>query len=262
MSQAISRFRVLVRDTSGVVFLEFLIVIVPLWTFSLCVFQFGLIAQANLIVRHSADAAARSAAVVLPDDPSEYGGEPEMSVGRNRVTSDDVFEAFGSLSDLGRAGPRAGVANTVSQQIVGHFGRSRLNTIRLAAHVPLMPLAPHNIGRDSTPTLKKALGSKRSLLSSTYYQPFAVAVTFPNEAEEVVRGPEITVRVSYAYQCKVPIARSVLCASFDELGGQEDLGQAFLGMAQALIGGRFRLLQHEATLMIHDAPYQYHPRSS
>ena len=71
MSQAISRFRVLVRDTSGVVFLEFLIVIVPLWTFSLCVFQLGLIAKANIIVRHSSDAAARSSAVVLHYDHSE-----------------------------------------------------------------------------------------------------------------------------------------------------------------------------------------------
>jgi len=75
--------RLLVQDRRGVVFLEFLVAFVPVWTFFLCVVQLAFITHANLMVKHAADAAARSAVVVLPDDPNEYGGEPKMSVGRN-----------------------------------------------------------------------------------------------------------------------------------------------------------------------------------
>lgn len=249
-------------DQRGVVFIEFLMAFVPLWTFSLCVFQLALIARANLMVKHAADAAARSAIVVLPDDPNEYGGEPQMSVARNRITSN----AFGgALRDLASALGNPGVS-TVSRALSGgvlaNLGRSRLNTIRLAAHVPLMPLAPVDVGLDRTPSLRKSLSTERSLLSSLYYQPFAVAVTFPNVQGERVTEPEITVRVTYAYQCTVPLARRILCGSFDSLEGDADWKRAFLPIAQEIVGGRFRHLQHEATLMIHRAPYEYRQRGS
>ena len=45
----------LFADQRGVVFLEFLIAFVPMWTFFLCVVQLALITYANLMVKHSAD---------------------------------------------------------------------------------------------------------------------------------------------------------------------------------------------------------------
>jgi hypothetical protein len=241
-----------------VAFVEFLVVVVPLWTFGLCICQLALIAQASLIVKHSANAAARAAAVVLPDDPLEYGGEPEMSIGRNQVGADELFDVLGTESEPFLDG----LTDSLSGRVIGNVGRSRLNTIRLAANVPLMPLAPIKVGNDSKPTLKKALGGAKSLLTSTYYQPFAVAVTFPDETGEIAQGPEITVRVSYAYQCSVPLARRILCESFDDLDGPKEWRQAFFAIAQRFVGGRFRRLQHDATLLIHDAPYNYRPRGS
>ncbi len=221
---------VLLDDKRGVVLLEFLIAFVPLWTFFLCVVQVAFFARANLMVKHAADSAARSAVVVLPDDPNEYGGEPEMTVAR--------------------------------KAILANPGRSRLNTIRLAAHVPLMPLAPTNVGHDSRPSLAKAIGGKRSLLSALYYQPFALAVTFPGLQESTASEPEITVRVTYAYQCTVPLARRILCQAFGDLAAQEELSEVFVPVAQSFVGGRFRGFQHETTLMIHDAPYAYRARGS
>lgn len=67
------------RDERGAAFFELLVVFVPLWTFALCVLQLALVAQADLVVQHAADSAARSAVVVLPDDPTVYDGEPQMS---------------------------------------------------------------------------------------------------------------------------------------------------------------------------------------
>jgi hypothetical protein len=253
----------LIANQTGVVFTEFLVAFIPVWSFFLCVAQLAFITQANLMVKHSADSAARSAAVVLSDDPNEYGGEPEMSVQRNRVTASDIGAVLARVGSALGNDPGAGsVVSAFSDQTVANLGRSRLNTIRMAAHIPLMPLAPMNVGRDSTPTLAKAIGNEARLVRALYYQPFALAVTFPGVKDGVALGSEITVRVTYAFQCTVPLARRVLCQSFDELAAQDDLDEAFFPLAQKFVGGRFRQLQHETTLMIHDAPYEYRPRAS
>jgi Flp pilus assembly protein TadG len=245
-------------DNRGVVLLEFLIAFVPLWIFFLAVVQLAFIAYADLLVKHSADAAARSAIVVLPDDPNEYGGEPEMSIERNPLTYTDISRALASAGAMfGASSSPNRIAAAFSQQAVSNLGRSRLNTIRLAAQVPLMPLTPDDVGRDPQPSLAKSIGTERKLLRALYYQPFALAVTFPALEDGAAVGPEITVRVTYAYQCTVPLARRILCQVFDELEGQSEFADAFLPLAGAFVGGRFRTLQHETTLMIHDAPYAY-----
>ena len=255
--------RQLFADRRGVVFLEFLIAFVPTWTFFLCVVQLALITHANLMVKHSADSAARSAIVVLPDDPNEYGGEPELSVGRNRVSGSDITRALGRVGSALRNRPSTdSVVSAFSEATVANLGRSRLNTIRLAAHIPLMPLAPVNVGYDPQPSVAKAIGGERKLIRALYYQPFALAVTFPGLQDGVASGPEITVRVTYAYQCTVPLARRILCHAFGELEAREELGQAFFPLAQTFVGGHFRGLQHETTLMIHDAPYEYRARGT
>lgn len=250
----------LVRDHRGVAYLEFLIAFLPLWTFALCIFQLALIAQANLMVRHAADAAARAAAVVLPDDPAEYGDEPEMSVARSRLSNDALVGALDAVSSLVRGTSPTGAA--LSGRVLANVGRSRLNTIRLAAHVPLMPLSPLNVGRDARPSLRKALGGTRSVVSAVYYQPFAVAVTFPGTSGDVVVGPEVTVRVTYAQQCNVPLARFILCVPFNQLESTSQWEQSFVAVAQGLVGGRFREIHHDSTALIHDAPYEYEERGS
>jgi hypothetical protein len=110
--------------------------------------------------------------------------------------------------------------------------------------------------------MAKAIGNERKLASALYYQPFALAVTFPGVEAGVATGPEITVRVTYAYQCTVPLARRILCHAFDDLDAKGELGEAFFPLAQGFVGGRFRALQHETTLLIHDAPYEYRERGS
>jgi Flp pilus assembly protein TadG len=255
--------RSLRADQHGVVFVEFLIAFVPMWTFFLCVVQLAFIAHANLMVKHSADSAARSAVVVLPDDPNEYGGEPEMSIGRGPVTASDIGGALGRVGSALQGEPSTGtVVAAFSDETIANLGRSRLNTIRLAAHVPLMPLAPVNVGRDTRASIAKAIGDGRKLVSALYYQPFALAVTFPGQQDGVVAGSEVTVRVTYAYQCTVPLARRILCRAFRDIEGRDELEEAFFPYAQTFVGGRFHTLQHDTTLMIHDAPYDYRVRGA
>jgi hypothetical protein len=254
--------RDLTDDCSGVVFVEFLIAFVPMWVFFLCVAQMALIARANLLVRHAADCAARSAVVVLPDDPAEYAGEPEMSLQRKPLTPGDITEVIRRLSDsVGRSIAGSG-ALAQSSFAIANPGRSRLDTIRLAAYVPLAPLAPRRFGIDPRPSLREAIGDGHSLLAAIAHHPVALAVTFPGATGDVATGPEITVRVTYAYQCAVPLARRLLCRSFRELPSRGDYEQSLLPVLASIATGRFRELQHETTLMIHDAPYRYRGRGS
>jgi len=251
----------LLPDEEGTVFLEFLLSFVPVWVFSLCVFQLVLIARANLVVKRAADAAARSAAVVLPDDPAEYGGEPQMSVARHPGTG-GLSAAVEAASSVMGSPTVSSISEAFSTRTFGNLGRSRLNTIRFAAHVPLMPLAPNDIRTRRNPNLENAIGGSRSLLSSLHLQPIAVAVTFPGQAGAVVRGPEVTVRVTYAYPCSVPIARRLLCNSFEDLESTGDWRQSFLTIGRRFAFGPFRELQHESTAMIQSAPYSYRARGA
>ena len=63
------------RDQRGVVFVEFLIAFLPVYTFFLCLIQLGLLFSVRLITEHAAVNAARAAAVVIGDDPRRYNGE-------------------------------------------------------------------------------------------------------------------------------------------------------------------------------------------
>jgi hypothetical protein len=63
------------RDRRGVVFVEFLIAFLPVYTFFLCLVQLALLFAVRLVTEHAAVDAARAAAVVIGDDPKRYNGE-------------------------------------------------------------------------------------------------------------------------------------------------------------------------------------------
>ena len=69
----------LARDRRGATYVEFLVAVIPFFIFILCVFQIALLQFADIAVERAANAAARSAVVVLDDDPQFYGGEARNS---------------------------------------------------------------------------------------------------------------------------------------------------------------------------------------
>ena len=224
------------RRLTGAVSLEFLIAFPPLWVFCLCVFQLVLLARADLIVRHAAESAARSAAVVLPDDPARYHGEPEMSVSKEP----EVERGAGTPKDAGSS--KAGVLGAVLSAI-SLEGLSRRETIGVAAEVPLLPLGETPRGLTSKPTVHSAIGPTR-LVSPLVSARGGLELSFPNAVEDRVQGPEVTVRLTFAYRCSVPIARHILCDRDSVAKGN---------------GLRVWQFDHSTTMLIHDAPYSYHP---
>jgi hypothetical protein len=65
----------LASDARGAVSLELCVALLPVLMLSVWVWQSLELRSAELVVRRAAEAAARAAAVVLPDDPAFYGGE-------------------------------------------------------------------------------------------------------------------------------------------------------------------------------------------
>lgn len=67
-------------DTRGAVYVEFLIVLMPVFVLFLGLLQLSLLFSAKLLVEHAATEGARAAAVVFGDDPRSYGeGAPSTN---------------------------------------------------------------------------------------------------------------------------------------------------------------------------------------
>jgi hypothetical protein len=73
-ARSVSRYRHAPRQTRGAVYVEFLVAFLPVLTCFECLLQLAGLHAARLVTEHAATCAARAAAVVLHDDPAEYGG--------------------------------------------------------------------------------------------------------------------------------------------------------------------------------------------
>jgi hypothetical protein len=92
-----------VGDRRGAVYVEFLAVFWPLFTFFMCLVQFAFLQTASIIVNHAAMKAARIAAVVIYGDPAEVGGVGQGTVAGMR---EEMIKQAGQfpLTALGNAG--------------------------------------------------------------------------------------------------------------------------------------------------------------
>lgn len=219
----------------GVVYVEFLLAFPPLFLIFMAVCQLSLVASARLVVQHAAVRAARSAIVVLEEEPRRYGGAPRgrLSQGGEQPRRDfaDLLAGLG----LAAAQPpenRAFVErfmDTMRSATVPQQG-ARMRPIRNAAYVPLITLAPQSLGATSDQSLGSALrGDFASRwLDSLLYTRSAAVITVnqgPGSAalvmEPVGRDAPVTVRVTYFYRCSVPIVRALVCRSLERLLGRD-----------------------------------------
>jgi hypothetical protein len=99
--------------TDGAVFVEFLIVFLPVLTMFLCLLQLAILFAVRLVVGHAAVNTARAAAVVIGDDPSTYreggrmprhtlqaSGERYAAIRRAAVISMAPFIAEGTINKV------------------------------------------------------------------------------------------------------------------------------------------------------------------
>ena len=278
------RRRSLKSDTRAAVYVEFLVVFMPVFTLWLGMTQIGMLFAGDVIVQHAADAAARSAIVVLPDDPARYGG-PEESP-KNTIDWSDSGSSEDS-DPSGLAGILGGLRDAVPMT-----GDARLNTIRRAAYKPLLGISPtpSQIGNlDSSQNVRSAVGGAPTrLVTGIVYNLAAVSVTFPSapgasgvQVDGIQTFPytrdaarterSLTTRVTYMFHCSVPFAAELMCDTPMGLGRQSSEGfhelsgamvpviggGGVLGLLSGLLGSRYRILRRESTLLYQGAEYLY-----
>jgi hypothetical protein len=246
------------RDARGVVMLEVVIAFMPVFVLFLGTVQLALLGAAQLVVQHAAICGARSASVVIDDDPRFYGAP------RN-----ELWRA------PGKDGPR-------------------LAAIRRAVHAPLVAIAPDAsvvrtlLGAPAErASVESALGASSSArfdVESARYLPVAAALAFPLEpGSDAVAGnhfdlaDRVSVRVSYLLPCLVPIVARWACESLrwdrraqrlqaaasatpSLLRALAELSSAPSAPQQASLvkrGHAFAVLHAEATLPLQRAPYCY-----
>lgn len=276
------------RDERGVVYVEFIIAFMPLFTMFLAVCQLALVGAAEAMVRHAAYAAVRSAIVILDDSEKHFGNAPrgELSAGDPaKMTNgiDSVARKLGvpvtgaSPNAPARAGFGIGsfilrmadaAPRSAARALTAPQQGARMVPIKAAAQLPLIPLAPskqlQNAQRES---VFRALASpeERQLQYAVEYAGAASAVTIHAAPgtdapiqEPVGWNTPVTAKVQYAYQCNVPMVRALMCRPLDQLL-QTHYGKLVNADAlKALVNpeARFKLLTGSATLPNQGANYK------
>ncbi len=225
------------RGEDGAVAFEFALVVWPVLLIFLAVVQVALIGGARLLVVNAAARAARSAAVVVDDSPSRYGGEPPGITARR-----------GSAPGVSLFDYRASAHLDLSAVFLRD--RSRLETIRQAASLPLAVLAPapatvlgwvRKVPRDDVPG---SLGASlaRAAFATAVYDDAVLAVT------PTLTGPQdsIVVKVEYLFHCSVPFVSELLCKGLPS-ANLPNVPSASALRTIAATGERFVGLQAEAT---------------
>lgn len=198
------------------VYVEFLFAFFPLLFLFLAVCQLSLAVSAEVLVSQAANQGARAAIVVLEEDPERYD-----DISRGDLSGGEPAED-GALSALSEALGLNGITDLGSPG--GEQHGARMAPIRAAAYTPLLPLAPNTSAYRTTSkhSLEKAVraGWLESLHFALMYTRGATAVslvTGPGSDNlvtgKVTTNANITVRVTYAFHCSVPLVRVFLCRS-------------------------------------------------
>jgi hypothetical protein len=222
----------MLKNRTGSVYIEFIIVIIPFLALFLGLTQLGLLMAADLLVKHAAAKAARAAIVIFPDDAQNtgYNGVPVNQIG----SGDSGLSAYKHAKSGGR-----------------------YETVRTAAEYVLAPLSPP-IKSAAETTLHTALG-KGAVSSITGFGTWtkqAVALSFPDGSGTYASafGPRgnITAEVTFLYKCSVPIGKNLVCKSYSRIDRKKrkllELKGGLLKTANINSNWKFAALQARVTL--------------
>ncbi len=246
------------RDVRGAVYVEFLLVFLPVFLLFLCILELGFLYTGRLVAQHAATRAARAAVVILDDDPAFYGGEARDSIDTNGTSiSDSAIEAFMDGAGFGGTATRPA-------------GAPRFSDIRSAASIPLLAVAPSDaqlstaLGDGDSVRNAIGLGPGRATSGAEAYNEAAMAVTFPTAPAantfrtNFERDDLITVRVTYLMHCSVPLVPVLMCHEPSDLDLEpEESSQMNLGFLSSRPNPRYHVVRAEATLRNQGAAYLY-----
>jgi hypothetical protein len=201
------------RDERGVVYVEFLLSFFPVFLIFLSVCQLSLLTSAKIVVGQAANQGARSAVVVLEENPEHFDDAERGSLSEGQPNPDESIEAL--LSALGRD-----EEVETPEPPEGRQQGARMTPIRTAAYSPLLALAPHDLAWEEEGSVHDGVrsGFIESLSFALTYTRAASAISVHDSpgskqlaAEPIQPNRTITLRVNYLFQCSIPLVRSILC---------------------------------------------------
>ncbi len=131
----------------GVVYVEFLIVFLPVLTVILGIIQLSFIYVGKAVTQRSANAGVRAAVVVLDDDPRYYGGAARDSATGARLTTIEEAAAIPLMSLSAARG-------TVERAIGNGESGASANLAYALAHLHLSFPGGSSVGRESDVTVR------------------------------------------------------------------------------------------------------------
>lgn len=165
---------------------------------------------AQLIVQHAAYRAARSAVVLLDDDPQYYRGAPRGQVSPGGDHDHTLLSSLTSGKSL-TSGPLP--LSTTS---------SRLTGIRQSAYAPLLLLTPPSAWSPTSVRSTFSGPSSRLTTGLLWLQAMSAITLRTNSPQREIQShilPDemVTVRVSLLYPCLIPLLQPLFCHSSTSL---------------------------------------------
>jgi hypothetical protein len=215
------------EDERGAVYVEFLLAFLPIFLLFLAICQVAFLVAGKLVVSHAALAAARSAIVVLEDDPKHYSNAERGWLSDKPAAKPKEDDVFAALSNVMSGKPVSTPLPPTGPKKPPQQG-ARMQAIRTTALRALSAIAPTagTFLGGAGGTLKASLetdGSTAQAFGRVYVEGAAVVTVHdgPNEEglanEPIGRTAPVTVRVTFLQMCAIPVVRTMMCRSLADL---------------------------------------------
>jgi hypothetical protein len=240
-------------DTRGAVYVEFLVAFMPLFVLFLATIQLALLTAAKLVVTHAAWSGVRSAVVILEDDPERFDGARRGSL------TEGAPEAVPNARDVLAALAFPGIEGHAAEApaATGVQRGARMVPIRASAYFPLLALAPDARVLEGVPVddVASSLASElgRRAAAALEYTRAATVVSVHSApgtdelAQRVGKTAPVTVRVTYAVHCGVPLARKLVCNSLRELAEPDTAAAGDSENPTAVLRRRFSTVESRSS---------------
>jgi hypothetical protein len=185
------RARNFAGDRRGAAYVEFLLAFMPIFTLFMGLLQIAVLYAARIATEHAAARGARSAAVVLDDDPAYYAGEERGFVGGRPASAGELAQAYrrhtGGASGMGVSSRRAAIEIAAMLALVG-----------------ITPRDPSGGGDGAGDSLERRADHTRRYVR--------VAILGADGRPATTMGDEdVRVRVTFDYPCAIPFAGPLVC---------------------------------------------------
>jgi hypothetical protein len=171
---------------------EFLIAFMPIFTLFMGLLQIMVLYSARIMTQHAATRAARTASVVIDDDPRYYGGEDRGSLAGPSASASERAAAYRRHMGEG----------------VGPVLMSRRASIEVSAMLALLAITPRDPSGMGEPAGDSV--DRRAVYTRSFVDVEILEGRSGPPATQI-GDEDFRVRVIYRYPCAIPFAGPLVC---------------------------------------------------